>query len=75
MRERNKKYSNNIGDLIEEINNQDLEAVNGGQDMTKYSILDYMSCNCPPELSSEAICGEFTSDVVMPVVTKLFNCK
>ena len=33
MRERNSKYLNNVGDLIEEIKNQDLESVNGGKDI------------------------------------------
>ena len=33
MRERNKKFLNNIGNLVEEINNQDLETVNGGADI------------------------------------------
>ena len=82
MRERNKKFLNNIGNLMEEINNQDLEAVNGGQDITKdpiqdftmHSIATYLSCNCPQELSNDPICEKIT-DVVIPVVTKLLDCK
>lgn len=33
MRKRNKNYLNNVGELITEISNQDMEMVNGGSDL------------------------------------------
>lgn len=63
MRERNSKYLNNIGDLMEEINNQDLEAVNGGRDNYVTLVTQDQGCmnsrafNCiqPPVINTRGI--------------------
>lgn len=81
MRERNSKYLNNVGDLIEEINNQDLESVNGGKDIKTIVTLNpvvqpvsfmptvtvLMSCNTCNK-STDIPCIE------LPVLTKKVDC-
>ena len=75
MRNRNKEFSKNIGDLLDEINNQDLENINGGQDINvgpginSHSCLLYISCGCPS--TRDDVCLE----LMFPMYTKLSNCK
>lgn len=77
MRNRNKEFSKNIGDLMEEINNQDLEDINGGSnpigDLTYLTVItkptDY-GCPVIPKLSDGLLC-----DIIVPVVTKALGCK
>lgn len=42
MRKRNLEFMNNIGKLTEEINNQDLEMVNGGKDDEKITVSNWV---------------------------------
>ena len=77
MRERNSKYLNNIGDLMEEINNQDLEAVNGGREYYVTLVTKDEECmksrafNCiqPPVIITKGInCQE------PPMVSRVLAC-
>ena len=77
MRERYSKYLNNIGDLLEEINNQDLEAVNGGREhyytlVTKdEGCMNSRAFNCiqPPVINTKGInCQE------PPMVSRVLAC-
>lgn len=74
MRKRNKNYLNNVGELITEISNQDMEMVNGGRDIQLTII------NPIEELlkTKKEVCQNITATThcgcTMLTVTKKCNC-
>lgn len=56
LRKRNQKYIEDVGDICVEIENQDLETINGGKD-DKISIFTCLKvCSYVPTVTCECMC-------------------
>lgn len=68
MRERNSELNQNIGELVDEINNQELESVNGGRE---HNVNSTVGCAVASAVVSKTI--DISADLV-DKITKAKKC-